>query len=84
MQKIVPNLWFDKEAQAAAEFYCRIFPNSNITGNVLLRDTPGGDNDLATFNLNGHDFMALSGGPLFYPMKGAQKRTAYRLLPLEH
>jgi predicted 3-demethylubiquinone-9 3-methyltransferase (glyoxalase superfamily) len=30
MQKIVPNLWFDTEAEDAAEFYCSVFNNSRI------------------------------------------------------
>ena len=31
MPRITPNLWFDTEAEEAAEFYCSIFPNSKIT-----------------------------------------------------
>jgi predicted 3-demethylubiquinone-9 3-methyltransferase (glyoxalase superfamily) len=31
MQKITPHLWFDKEAKEAAELYCSVFPNSEIT-----------------------------------------------------
>jgi predicted 3-demethylubiquinone-9 3-methyltransferase (glyoxalase superfamily) len=65
MQKIVPSLWFDKEAKEAAEFYCTIFPDSRITDHTVLHDTPSGDCDLMTFNLNGHDFIAISAGPLF-------------------
>lgn len=65
MQKIVPNLWFDTEAKEAADFYCAAFPNSKILSTVVLTDTPSGDTDLVTFNLNGQDFMAISAGPLF-------------------
>ncbi|HEX6381313.1 MAG TPA: VOC family protein, partial [Acidimicrobiia bacterium] len=31
MPGITPNLWFDTEAEEAAEFYCSVFPNSKIT-----------------------------------------------------
>jgi predicted 3-demethylubiquinone-9 3-methyltransferase (glyoxalase superfamily) len=65
MQKIVPHLWFDKEAKEAATFYCSIFPDSNIVSSSVIRDTPSGDCDFVTFNLSGHDFMALSAGPYF-------------------
>lgn len=65
MQKIVPNLWFDTQAKEAAEFYCAAFPNSKILSSIVMHDTPSGDCDLLTFNLNGHDFMAISAGPYF-------------------
>lgn len=65
MQKIVPHLWFDTQAQEAAEFYCSAFPSSKITSSMVLHDTPSGDCDVLTFNLNGHDFMAINAGPEF-------------------
>jgi predicted 3-demethylubiquinone-9 3-methyltransferase (glyoxalase superfamily) len=65
MQKIVPHLWFDTQAKEAAEFYCAVFPDSKIISSTVLRDTPGGDSELVAFNLSGHDFMAISAGPLF-------------------
>lgn len=65
MQKIVPHLWFDTQAKEAAEFYATVFPNSKVVNSVVLPDTPGGDCDVVTFNLNGHDFMAINAGPLF-------------------
>lgn len=65
MQKITPNLWFDKEAKEAAEFYCSIFPNSKITNITTLKNTPSGDADVVSFELNGNPFMAISAGPLF-------------------
>ncbi|HET9411523.1 MAG TPA: VOC family protein [Candidatus Saccharimonadales bacterium] len=65
MQKIVPHLWFDTQAKEASAFYCQAFPNSKIVSSMVLRDTPSGDCDLMAFNLNGHDFMAISAGPLF-------------------
>ena len=65
MQKIVPHLWFDTQAKEAAEFYTATFPDSKIESTTVLRDTPSGDCDVVTFNLNGHDFMSISAGPLF-------------------
>jgi len=65
MQKIVPHLWFDTQAKEAAEFYVGVFPNSKITSSTTIHDTPSGDTDMLSFNLNGHDFMAISAGPLF-------------------
>jgi predicted 3-demethylubiquinone-9 3-methyltransferase (glyoxalase superfamily) len=64
-QKIVPHLWFDKEAKEAASFYCSIFPDSSITSVTTLRDTPSGDCDVVSFTLSGQPFMAISAGPLF-------------------
>lgn len=65
MQKIIPHLWFDKEAVEAAEFYCNVFPDSRIIDKLTLHGTPSGNVDTVTFNLNGHDFMAISAGPYF-------------------
>jgi predicted 3-demethylubiquinone-9 3-methyltransferase (glyoxalase superfamily) len=65
MQKITPHLWFDKEAKQAAEFYVSVFPNSKITNITALHDTPTGDCDIVSFELNGQPFMAISAGPLF-------------------
>ena len=65
MQKIVPHLWFDKEAKEAADFYVSVFPHSSLTATATLKDTPGGDSDVVSFNLHGHDFMAISAGPIF-------------------
>jgi predicted 3-demethylubiquinone-9 3-methyltransferase (glyoxalase superfamily) len=65
MTPVTPHLWFDKEAKEAAEFYCSIFPNSKITSAQTLHDTPSGDGDVVSFELNGQPFMAISAGPLF-------------------
>ena len=64
-QKIVPHLWYDKEAKEAAEFYTAIFPESKITNITTLHDTPSGDCDVVDFELAGQPFMAISAGPLF-------------------
>lgn len=65
MPKITPHLWFDKEAKEAAEFYTSIFPNSEITSSSTITDTPSGDTDIVSFELDGQAFMAISAGPLF-------------------
>lgn len=64
-QKIVPHLWFDKEAKEAAEFYASVFPDSIVTNIATLHDTPSGDCDVVSFVLWGHQFMAISAGPFF-------------------
>ena len=65
MQKIIPNLWFDTHAKEAAAFYASVFPNSRITYESVLRDTPSGDTDVVSFEILGHEFMAISAGPYF-------------------
>lgn len=65
LQKIVPHLWYDKEAVEAAEFYVSIFPNSRVDYTTLLRDTPSGDTEIVSFELIGYRFNAISAGPLF-------------------
>ena len=64
-QKIVPHLWYDKEAKEAANFYCSVFPDSKITNITTLHNTPTGDCDIVSFTLSGQPFMAISAGPLF-------------------
>ena len=64
-QKIVPHLWFDKEAKEAANFYCSVFPDARITSSMTLHDTPSGDCDVVTFTLSGYRFAAISAGPFF-------------------
>jgi predicted 3-demethylubiquinone-9 3-methyltransferase (glyoxalase superfamily) len=65
MQKIIPHLWFDKEAQEAATFYASLFPDSAVTNVTTITGTPSGDCDVVTFKLTGQDFMAISAGPIF-------------------
>ena len=64
-QKIVPHLWFDRQAREAANFYGSVFPNSTITSITTLHNTPSGDCDVVSFTVFGHPFMAISAGPLF-------------------
>lgn len=65
MQKIVPHLWFDKEADEASKFYTSLFDGSKIKNKTILNDTPSGSVDMITVELAGQEFMLLSAGPLF-------------------
>jgi predicted 3-demethylubiquinone-9 3-methyltransferase (glyoxalase superfamily) len=66
MQKIVPHLWYDKEAKIAAEFYVSVFGDDSKVKNVsTITGTPSGDCDIVSFHLRGHEFMAISAGPYF-------------------
>ncbi|MFT3749628.1 MAG: VOC family protein [Agriterribacter sp.] len=65
LKKIVPHLWYDTEAKAAAEFYVSIFPGSKINKITTIHDTPSGDCDIVRFELSGNPFMAISAGPEF-------------------
>jgi predicted 3-demethylubiquinone-9 3-methyltransferase (glyoxalase superfamily) len=65
IQKIVPHLWYDKEAKEAAGFYASVFPHSSVVGTTVIHDTPSGDCDIVSFELLGQKFMAISAGPFF-------------------
>jgi predicted 3-demethylubiquinone-9 3-methyltransferase (glyoxalase superfamily) len=72
MQKITPFLWFDNQAEEAANFYASIFKNSKV-GHVARYDEAGarasgrpkGTAMTVAFQLEGQDFVALNGGPHF-------------------
>lgn len=65
MQKIVPHLWYDKEAKEAANFYVSLFEDSKIVSVNVLENTPSGDAEFVTFQLAGQEFKAISAGPYF-------------------
>jgi predicted 3-demethylubiquinone-9 3-methyltransferase (glyoxalase superfamily) len=68
MQKITPFLWFDKEAEEAANFYVSVFNNSKIVSVGRYGDAGPGVKGTAmsvTFELEGQSFFALNGGPLY-------------------
>ena len=68
MPQITPFLWFDTEAEEAAEFYCSIFPNSKITAVSHYTDAgprPAGTVMTVSFVLDGQEYTALNGGPEF-------------------
>ena len=64
MQKIVPYLWFNDEAEEAAKFYVSVFKNSKIDDVSRYGDAgpgPSGAAMVVEFQLEGQDFMALNG-----------------------
>jgi predicted 3-demethylubiquinone-9 3-methyltransferase (glyoxalase superfamily) len=68
MQKITPFLWFDKEAEEAANFYVSVFDNSKIVSVGRYGEAGPGHKGTVmsvTFELEGQSFYALSGGPLY-------------------
>jgi predicted 3-demethylubiquinone-9 3-methyltransferase (glyoxalase superfamily) len=68
MSKIIPHLWYTKDAEAAARFYASLIPNSRVDSVIPLNaDTPSGPAGSVTivdFTLAGQPFMAISAGPL--------------------
>ena len=68
MQKITPFLWFDNNAEEAMKFYTSIFKNSKI-GKVTRYSegapVPAGTFMTGTFRIEGQEFVALNGGPIF-------------------
>ena len=72
MKRITPCLWFDDEAEEAARFYTCIFRNSRITAitrypaaGFEVHGKPAGSVMVVAFELDGHAFTALNGGPAF-------------------
>ena len=72
MQKIMPCLWFDHQAEEAVTFYTSIFNNSNVVSVAHYGDAgaevsgkPKGSVMSIIFQLEGQHFMALNGGPEF-------------------
>jgi predicted 3-demethylubiquinone-9 3-methyltransferase (glyoxalase superfamily) len=71
-QRIAPCLWFDDQAEDAANFYTGIFPNSRITAvsryseaGQEIHHRPAGSVMTVEFELDGQRFTGLNGGPLF-------------------
>ena len=67
-KSITPNLWFDTQAEEAAEYYCSIFPDSRIhrvTRYTAAGPKPAGTVLTVDFELQGQRFTALNGGPEF-------------------
>ena len=68
MQRIVPSLWFDTEAEQAADFYTSVFKNSRIVS--VARYTEAGPREAGTvmtveFELDGQRFIGINGGDQF-------------------
>lgn len=69
MQKIVPCLWFDDQAEEAVNFYLSIFKDARVLGLSRYGDEGHGvEGSVMTiqFELEGQEFMALNGGPVFH------------------
>lgn len=66
MQKIVPHLWYDKEAREAAMFYISLFDNSRIVYTRVIKNPPPlSDAEIICFELSGQQFASISAGPYF-------------------
>ncbi len=68
MNKITPFLWFDHEAEEAAEFYVSLFPGSKVGAATRYGESgPGKPGTVMTisFELAGQPFSALNGGPMY-------------------
>ena len=73
IQKIVPNLWFDGNAQEAVDYYVSVFPNSKVLNTsyypeegLLDFQRPLAGKELTIdFELNGNQFTAINAGPEF-------------------
>jgi predicted 3-demethylubiquinone-9 3-methyltransferase (glyoxalase superfamily) len=72
IQKITPCLWFDNQAEEAAKFYVSLFKNSAIGAitrygkeGFEVHGRPEGSVMTVSFRLEGQEFTALNGGPLF-------------------
>jgi predicted 3-demethylubiquinone-9 3-methyltransferase (glyoxalase superfamily) len=72
VQRITPFLWFDTQAEEAVNFYISVFENSKIRGVTRYDDEgakaagrPRGSVMTVAFELDGQEFVALNGGPVF-------------------
>ncbi len=72
MPKISNCLWFDKQAEEAANYYISVFPNSKIkeithydAASSKVAQMPEGSVLTVSFDLDGQEFMGLNGGPAF-------------------
>jgi predicted 3-demethylubiquinone-9 3-methyltransferase (glyoxalase superfamily) len=72
LQRIMPCLWFDSDAEPAANFYVSVFPNSRIKtvsrygkAGFEHHRRPEGSVMVVVFELDGQEFMGLNGGPVF-------------------
>ena len=68
MQKIAPFLWFNNQAEEAAQLYTTVFKESRITSIARYGEgapLPAGTAMTLTFELEGQEFFALNGGPMY-------------------
>ena len=82
---ITPCLWFDGNAEEAAELYTRLFPDSRIDHvSRAAADNPSGKKgDVLTvaFTLAGRPFIGLNGGPDFRSPRRSRSRSTARIRP---
>ena len=67
-QQIIPNLWFDTEAEQAAEFYTSVLPNSRIIGKTYYGENTMREAGMVMtvdWEMNGQRFTGINGGPQF-------------------
>ncbi len=71
-QTITPCLWFDTQAEEAANFYCSVFKNAKVTqvsrypeAGQEIHKKPAGSVMVVAFEIDGQPFTALNGGPNF-------------------
>ena len=67
-QKIIPNLWFDTQAEEAAQLYCSVFERSRIVGTTHYPEGgpgPAGTVMTVEWELDGQRFVGINGGPQF-------------------
>lgn len=72
MQHIIPNLWFDNEAESAAQFYASVFPGAKVGKTTYYTDAGkefhghnAGDVMTVEFSINDFTFVGINGGPIF-------------------
>ena len=65
--RIVTNLWFDGNAEEAAEFYCSIFKSSRVVNRLPYPESSdhAGTDVTVEWELDGHRFVGINGGPMF-------------------
>ena len=67
-QKITPFLWYTDQAEEAVNFYTSVFKNSKINTLTRYSDAgpgPKGSVMTASFEIEGQEFVALNGGPVY-------------------
>lgn len=73
MQRIIPNLWFDTQAEEAAVFYVSLFPRAAVkrttyygASGAQVSGMPEGSVLTVEYTLDGQDYIAINGGPVFH------------------
>lgn len=65
--RISPFLWFDGQAEEAAEFYVSVFPNSKVLSVSKIEGGPGDGGAIVEFEIDGLKFGGVDGGPMYKP-----------------